>query len=166
MLSCCYLFIKEFMKKLTFELIPRTCFYSNVRSNVSAKEWNIIKKHRSSIAKHVCEICGDSGINQGRKWPVECHEVWEYTYGTKNIQKLTSFISLCPKCHEVKHIGLAEIRGRKDVALDHYCKVNKVKLREAQNSLADAKIEWKERSAVEWQLDLSYMITEFNITPS
>ena len=30
--------------KLTIELVPRTCFYSNVRSNLPDKEWDRLRK--------------------------------------------------------------------------------------------------------------------------
>ena len=59
---------------LTIELVPRTSWYRNVRSNVSREEWERLKKITFSRAGYVCELCG----GRGRKWPVECHEVFEY----------------------------------------------------------------------------------------
>jgi 5-methylcytosine-specific restriction endonuclease McrA len=49
---------------LTIELVPKTAWYTNVRSNVSKKEWDRIRKKSYQNAGHVCEICGDTGLNQ------------------------------------------------------------------------------------------------------
>ena len=81
--------------KLTIELVPKTSWYSNVRSNVSKNEWDIIRKKSYEHAGHVCEICGDIGTNQGVKHNVECHEIWDYNDET-NEQTLGGLISLCP----------------------------------------------------------------------
>lgn len=96
--------------KLTIELVPSTDFYSNVRSNVTQKEWDVIRKKSYERASNKCEICGDAGTNQGVKHKVECHEIWEYN-DESHIQKLIGLISLCPNCHKTKHAGLAQIKG-------------------------------------------------------
>lgn len=51
--------------KLTIELVPTTCWYSNVRSNVSKAEWDIIRKESYSNANNCCEICKSTGKQQG-----------------------------------------------------------------------------------------------------
>lgn len=87
--------------KLSVELIPMTSWYSNVRSNVTSKQWDIIRKDTYKKANYKCEICGGKGMTHS----VECHEIWDYDEKTK-LQKLVRFIALCPNCHKVKHIGL------------------------------------------------------------
>lgn len=59
---------------LTIELVPETCWYSNVRSNVSPEEWERLKRIAFKRAGYWCEICG----GRGPQWPVECHERWLY----------------------------------------------------------------------------------------
>lgn len=140
------------MLKLEIELVPRTCWYSNVRSEVSPKNWNKIKAKVSNMAGGRCEIC--SGI--GKKWPVECHEVWWYNDSNQR-QTLIRMIALCPPCHEVKHFGLAEIRGRASAALAHLRKINLWDLETAEAHVESAFLVWSRRSNVKWALDIAVL---------
>jgi len=79
--------------KLTVELVPSTSWYSNVRSEVSKKDWNAIRKRVYREANYVCQICA----GRGSKWPVECHEIWAYD-DENHIQELAGMQALCPKC--------------------------------------------------------------------
>lgn len=142
--------------KLTIELVPKTSWYNNVRSKVSSDEWDIIRKKSYNIANHVCEICGDNGINQGFSHPVECHEVWEFD-DTHNIQKLIGFISLCPLCHKVKHIGLAQVNNQLDIAKNHLMKVNSIGKRTATIYIEQSFNIWKERNKNNWLVDVNYI---------
>ena len=65
--------------KLEINLIPKTSFFLNVRSEVSAAEWDRLRRNYYKQANHNCEICGGKGENH----PVECHEVWEYEQKTQ-----------------------------------------------------------------------------------
>jgi len=136
--------------KLTIELVPSTSWFSNLRSMLTSEEWDKIRKGCYKNANYKCEICG--GV--GEKHPVECHETWEYDE-VKNIQKLISLISLCPSCHEVKHIGLAGIKGRTKQAMDHFCKVNGCTLSEAEIYIKEVFTTWNNRSKKQWELDIS-----------
>src|ERR1035437_976435 len=97
--------------KLTIELIPSTCHYSNVRTTVKPIEWNKIRFLSYAAADNMCEVCKDTGKNQGYKHNVECHEIWEYD-DVNHIQRLVKLISLCVHCHQVKHIGRAIAIGK------------------------------------------------------
>lgn len=137
---------------LTIELVPSTSWFSNVRSAVTKKQWDYIKSQVSSKAYNVCEICG--GV--GPKHPVECHEIWNYD--SKNlIQNLAGMIALCPDCHMVKHIGLAEVRGKKIQALRHLMSVNKMTKNKAEAYIEEAFKVWIERSKKYWILDLTHL---------
>lgn len=138
--------------KLTIELVPQTSWFSNLRSLLSSEDWDKIRKHCYKQANYKCEIC--DGV--GPKHPVECHETWEYLEG---VQKLTGLISLCPSCHEVKHIGLAGIKGRRKEAMNHFCKVNNCSMAEADKYVAEAFKIWENRSQQEWTLDVSLLDT-------
>src|SRR5579862_704679 len=91
-------------KNLTINLIPSTAWYKNLRSELPKGEWDKLRKAQYKTANYVCEICGASGLEQGFKWPVEAHEVWEFD-DKEHIQKLISLIALCPLCHMCQHYG-------------------------------------------------------------
>ncbi len=135
---------------LTIELVPQTCWYSNVRSNVSQDDWEKLKKITFKRAGYRCEICG----GRGTKWWVECHERWEYD-DVRHIQKLVGLLALCPACHEVKHMGLATTRGHAAQATDHLARVNDWTLADAEAYVEVCFEVWSQRSKHEWQLDIS-----------
>lgn len=137
---------------LIIELVPKSCWYSNVRSNVSKEEWDRIRKIVFDRAGRVCEVCG----GRGRRWPVECHEMWMYD-DERHIQKLVKLVALCPSCHEVKHMGLAGIRGRAGAAMAHLAKVNNWSMSDAQHYVDAAFETWHRRSRHQWTLDISYL---------
>jgi transposase-like protein len=137
---------------LTIELVPSTAWYSNVRSNVSKEKWDEIRKDCYKKAGYKCEVCG----GKGPKHPVECHEIWKYD-DEELTQTLEGMIALCPSCHEVKHIGLAGIRGRQAQAIEHLSKVNGITFEEATLYVEHCFEEWSRRSQKEWKLDISIL---------
>lgn len=150
--------------KLTVELVPSTCWFSNVRSTVKPAEWDKIRKLSYEKAGHKCEICNGSGKNQGYKHHVECHEIWDYNDKTR-VQKLLGLISLCPKCHQVKHIGRTTAIGLQAQAFQHLESVNGWDHFDVVSHLAEAFKEHEERSKHEWKLDLSILSKEpYNVT--
>ena len=138
--------------KLTIELVPSTSFYHNLRSMLSKEEWDILRRDSYKKANYKCEVCGERGLNH----PVECHEAWEYD-DRKHIQKLVKLISLCPKCHQVKHIGLSQIRGLENDCINHLIKVNKIKKEKVVKLISNAFKVWDERSKYEWEIDISIL---------
>jgi hypothetical protein len=126
---------------LTVELVPSTCWESNVRALVSTAEWDRIRKQTGRSAGSRCEICG--GV--GPKHPVECHEVWHYD-DTAQVQGLVRMIALCPACHEVKHFGRAQLAGRVQDALDHLMRVNGWQMAEARAHVRESSELYKQRS--------------------
>jgi len=140
--------------KLTVELVPRTAWYSNVRSNVSTKEWDRLRRKCYELANRRCEIC--KGV--GTKHPVECHETWQYD-DTNHIQKLIGLIALCPNCHKVKHPGLAQMKGETKLVEQQLMKVNGITYSEAITVINEAFKQWERRSMYDWKLDISYLDT-------
>jgi 5-methylcytosine-specific restriction endonuclease McrA len=112
------------MGQLTVELIPKTVFFSNVRTLLKQKYWDLVRKDSYKRAGHKCEICGEKGKEQGFRHDVECHEIWDYD-NTTRVQKLLGLISLCPKCHQVKHFGRTSAIGKQAEAFKHLEHVNK-----------------------------------------
>jgi hypothetical protein len=142
--------------KLTIELVPSTSWFTNLRSLLTQRQWDIVRRRCYRDAHYICEICH----GRGPKWPVECHEVWSYDDATQT-QILMRTIALCPKCHEVKHIGLAQARGHLTVALKHLMKVNRWTLTQAEAHRQEAFAEWEGRCEYDWQLDVSWLLKNF-----
>lgn len=138
--------------KLTIELVPKTAWYKNVRSEVSKDRWDKLRKECYRNANYKCEVCGGTGP----KWPVECHEIWHYDDVNKK-QTLTGLIALCPDCHTVKHPGLAEIQGRFNVVIEQLMSVNDIEYWEATSYVEQAFDVWRERSEHQWELDITYL---------
>ena len=137
---------------LNVELVPKSAWGKNLRSELSSSEWDWIKKTVSKHANHVCEVCG--GV--GDRWPVECHEKWFYDKDTKT-QILKGFIALCPTCHQAKHIGLAIKNGYEHNVIKHIMKVNEWNRQTTMNHIEEQFNIWKSRNKIQWSLDTSYV---------
>ncbi len=138
--------------KLQIELVPKSCFWSNVRSNVKTSQWDKIRKVVYQKARFLCEICG----GKGTKHPVECHEVWAYD-DLALTQRLIFFQSLCPLCHEVKHIGFAEVKGNGERAFNRFKEINQLDEETARQIKTAVFRQWKIRSRKKWELDIELL---------
>lgn len=141
--------------RLEIELVPKTCWWSNVRSNITPSEWEKCKRFVKERSGDRCEICG----GKGARWPVECHEIWDYTLEGPNlhIQRLVGLEALCPRCHEVKHIGRAIATGNGPRAIEHLARVNGISLEDSEEHAMEAYYVWEERSKHPWKLDVSFL---------
>lgn len=137
---------------LTVEMVPRTAWMSNVRSEVTKAVWDRIRKEVAAEAGNRCEICG----GQGSRHPVEIHEVWHYD-DERKIQRLVRLQALCPKCHMAKHFGYAESRKKGDFVMAHIAKVNGWSRSDVRLYLEECYELWMRRSVHEWKLDLSLL---------
>ena len=136
---------------LGMELVPRTSWYDNVRSQVSREVW---KEIRFRTLKPSCQLCGWKGL-------LFCHEVWKYD-DVAHVQKLIGFESLCFLCHSVKHLGLAGImaqKGQLDYSelVAHYCKVNGCTDKDFLRDRKEAFEVWRRRSEHPWTVDVSFL---------
>lgn len=134
--------------KLNFELVPDSCWYSNLRSNLSKEAWDIIRKKAYARANGRCMICGAPTTR------LEAHEQWEYD-DKKGVQSLKNVIAVCRPCHEVIHIGRTQLMGREREAAAHFMKVNGCSYADYIKALGEANAKHRERSRREWQLDVS-----------
>jgi hypothetical protein len=148
--------------KLTTELVPSTLWYTNLRSLITKKQWDIIRKKCYSDANYKCEICGDTGQIQGVTHNVDCHEIWQYD-DKLHIQKLIGLIALCPNCHLVKHPGYAHSQGKSELVIRQLVKINNMTVDQAIEYIENAFIIWKERSQYKWTTDISYVDTYISI---
>ena len=138
--------------RLTVELVPSTSHFQNLRSLLSQSDWNRLRRQTYRKAGYRCEICG----GRGPRHPVECHEIWDYD-DARFIQTLTGLIALCPACHQVKHIGLAAIRGKLPQAVGHLARVNDWDADTCQWYIQRAFNEHRRRSQFAWTLDVSIL---------
>mmetsp|Transcript_14704 Transcript_14704/g.24285 ORF Transcript_14704/g.24285 Transcript_14704/m.24285 type:complete len:285 (+) Transcript_14704:288-1142(+) len=134
---------------LFVDLIPKSCWFTNVRYCVHPRDWDRLRRHVYNRANNKCECCGAGGI-------LEAHERWLYQ-DKQRIQKLIRLVALCSRCHEATHMGLAGIRGRGIQAIRHLQQVTKMSAKQADAHIEKAFGTWRERSAKNWKLDLSLL---------
>lgn len=137
--------------KLNFELVPDSCWYSNLRSLLPPGGWDAIRKKAYARAGGRCMICGAPTKR------LEAHEQWSYDEENA-VQKLTGVVAVCRACHEVMHIGRTQLMGREREACDHFMKVNGCTYAEYRRALGEANEAHRRRNMIpEWKLDLSLL---------
>lgn len=137
--------------KLDFELVPDSCWYSNLRNILSPAQWDIVRREAYARANGKCMICG---IPTNR---LEAHERWSYDEENR-IQKLEDVVAICKSCHEVIHIGRTQLMGGEERASAHFMKVNGCSYPEYRKALGEANEAHRRRNRVpEWKLDISYL---------
>lgn len=141
--------------KIHIELVPKTCWFSNVRSQVNSDDWDWLRKQAYKAANHQCEVCGAKGR-------LEAHEIWHYD-DQKLIQKLHGITAVCKPCHELYHLGFASINGKLPQAMKRLAKVNSWSM-ETTKEYVDIVFEiWMTRSRKNWNLDLK-LLDDCNIS--
>ncbi|MGN0812505.1 MAG: HNH endonuclease [Candidatus Coproplasma sp.] len=134
--------------KLNFELVPESCWCSNLRSELPQGVWDIIRKKAYARAGGKCMICGCATTR------LEAHEQWLYD-DERGVQSLENVIAICKSCHEVVHIGRTQLVGREREASEHFMKVNNCSYADYRKALGEANAVHRERSRKEWQLDVT-----------
>lgn len=145
--------------KLEIELVPKTSWFTNLRSLMKERQWDYVRKACYEKAGYRCEICN----GRGPKHPVECHEIWDYDEN-KGVQTLLRTIALCPSCHRVKHIGLHLQRGVNHFhdAVIHFMTVNNIDCPDvAERHIQEAFALQARRSKRSWTLDVSWIVKTF-----
>lgn len=138
-------------KKLNFELVPDSCWCSNLRTILSKKQWDYIRKDAIERAGKKCSICGKQTSR------LEAHEQWIYDE-EKCVQKLSNVIAVCKDCHSAIHIGRTSLVGDVESAENHYMKINDCSYAEMRKDLGQANIEHQRRNKKsDWKLDLSWL---------
>lgn len=137
---------------LEIELVPRSCFFSNLRSNLRPKDWKKLRLDTSARAGGRCEICGSRNYNRS----LECHEIWYYDEETLT-QRLTGLVALCRECHRAKHMALAREMGWETQARRHLMRVNGWSARKVNTYIEEAFAEFETRSQLSWKLDISWL---------
>lgn len=133
--------------KLTIDLVPRNIWAKNLRTLLPKEKWDALRWATYRRVGFRCEICG----GRGDKHPVECHEEWRYD-DEHHIAELVGLYGLCPSCHEVKHLGLAQVNGNMERAIVHLARINEIPLSKATEMAEEAFRTWADRSKHTWRV--------------
>ena len=134
--------MEEKKYKLLMKPVPDSCWYSNLRSALPKKIWDVLRHDAYDRAGGKCMICGRKTTR---------HE-------ENHIQKLDNILALCHDCHAVIHIGRTQLYGDEDRAIAHFCKVNKCSYSDYIRQLGKANEYHKRLNEVgEWKLDASFI---------
>ena len=147
--------------RLSLELIPQTSWFSNLRTTLTAEQWNLVRKDAYKKSNYKCKICG--GV--GEKHPVEAHEIWSYQINEEGryVQKLTDVVALCPACHQVKHAGFANMNGHIDKVSERLTDLNNWDEEDTEEYMdAQFKI-WEERSDIMWDMNTDWLVDHYGI---
>ena len=147
--------MKEY--KLNFEMVPEECWYSNLRSVLLPRDWDIVRRDAYARANGKCMVCGRPTAR------LEAHEKWSYD-DEKALQKLEDVVALCHSCHEVKHISRTQLMGRGAEAMEWFMKVNGCSQMDFHAALGQANEEYLRRNRVEgWVTDIKWLENKFDI---
>ena len=103
--------------KLNFEILPSGAFNYNLRTTLSKKAWDFIRKDAYARYNHKCAICNAKNTR------LEAHEKWEFD-AKNHTQTLVDVIAVCHSCHAVIHISRTQLVGNEDLAIKHFKRVN------------------------------------------
>ncbi len=142
--------------ELFVDLVPDSCWFKNIRSSISKKDWDRLRKYIYERVDYKCECCGIDGkdAKNNEDNQIEAHERWFYDEDNK-IQKLIRLVALCKKCHLTTHMGFSKIIGRDDEMKKHLIKIRKFKKKDCENHIKEAFSLWRERNNYNYKLDLS-----------
>ncbi|MCX4659115.1 DUF5710 domain-containing protein [Streptomyces uncialis] len=99
---------------LFVDLVPSSCWFTNVRSCVTSRDWERLRRMITRRAGMRCEACGAAENRDAKRW-LEAHERWVYDDATR-VQRLKRLICLCTDCHTVTRYGYAQVRGLETIA--------------------------------------------------
>jgi len=139
---------RSFGAGLFVDLVPRSCWFTNVRSCVSEQDWERLRRMITGRAAQRCEICHRPADRSGGRW-LEAHERWAYD-GSTSTQFLRRLICVCTDCHQATHYGLATIKGKDGQAMDHLCAVTGLARPDMEQLIEAAFETWHERSLTTW----------------
>ncbi|MDN5749875.1 MAG: DUF5710 domain-containing protein [Pseudonocardia sp.] len=152
---------RAFGAGLFVDMVPRWCWFTNVRSCVTPQDWERLRHMITRRAGQRCEACWAGEDRTVQRW-LEAHERWAYDDRT-GVQALRRLICLCSDCHLSTHLGLANVTGRADQALAHLRAVTGMTDSEVSRHVQAAGELWTRRSARVWTLDLT-MLTDAGVT--
>jgi len=147
---------RNFGSGLFVDLVPSSCWFTNVRSCVDQRDWERLRRMITTRAGQRCEVCHRSQDRDAHRW-LEAHERWAYD-DSNNVQALRRLICLCTDCHTATHFGLASINGKSAEASKHLSTVTGLTTNQVNQHIDAAFALWRRRSAITWELDLSILL--------
>ena len=94
--------------RLTVEPVPKTAANRSLKVMLGSR-WDKLRDEVCARYGHRCGACGASPTGGGGNRRLECHEEWVYDEAAR-VQRLDDLISLCSRCHQMKHWGWARKR--------------------------------------------------------
>lgn len=152
---------RTFGAGLFVDLVPRSCWFTNVRSCVAEPDWERLRRPILRRAGYRCEVCGapaDGPAGAG----LEVHERWHYD-DRAGVQALRRLLAICRPCHLTTHLGYSSVTGRADEAFAHLLAVTGMNATAGHAHVRAAEEVWLGRSARTWTLDLG-MLTAVGIS--
>jgi hypothetical protein len=146
---------RSFGAGLFVDLVPKSCWFTNVRSCVPDRDWERLRRTITVRAGDVCEVCG-AGPDPAAGRFLEAHERWAYDDAAR-VQSLRRLICLCSPCHAATHYGLAQLRGRDGQAQSHLMAVTGMSAEQLAVHIGEAFDAWVARSRLVWELDLGIL---------
>ena len=139
--------------KLAVDMIPATCWFTNVRSSISQDDWRRIALGVKQRAFRHCELCRGQADKKQAIY-LEPHERFDYVEG---VQVLKRLVCVCTRCHNAIHFGRAQATGKYEEARAHLARVNGWDPSTTERHIRTAFTLWATRSRQEWSLDLSIL---------
>jgi Domain of unknown function (DUF5710) len=146
---------RSFGAGLFVDLVPSSCWFTNVRAQLTQPSWDRVRRMVYGRAGNRCEACG-RGADPALGQLMEAHERWDYDPAGSR-QVLRRLVCLCTACHEVTHIGFAGVRGRDALAVEHLRAVTGMSPVQADEHVRQAFAVWERRSGRRWELDISML---------
>ena len=106
------------------QLIPRTAWGQNFRSEISDVQWNRITHYLRQKYNYACQLCNRNYKKEPES--LQAHEKWEFDRENQK-QILENILCVCEKCHHVIHWGRSCItfdNAYLNELKDHFYKVN------------------------------------------
>ncbi|GAA1278917.1 hypothetical protein GCM10009609_47890 [Pseudonocardia aurantiaca] len=95
---------RGFESGLFVDMIPSSCWFTHVRSCVTPRDWDRLRRLITRRADRRCEGCGAGEDCEVGRW-LEAHERFAYDERA-GVQSLRRLICLCSSCHQATHFGL------------------------------------------------------------
>lgn len=133
------------------DMLPSTSWEANLRTMLSEKEWDRLRRFCYQAAGNTCVACGSRGEPH-----VEAHESWGFDEKT-GVQKLRGLHCFCPTCHKCKHIGISGRLGMLPAVHQRLMWLNDWTREDLERGLAAMQARQEELSKRQWTLDVSFL---------
>ena len=134
---------------------PKSCWCRNIRYAIDPNDRERVETFVFTRAKHCCELCKVC-TKQGS--PLVLQARWDYDVSdNSHVQRLVRLMAVCSECHDVTHFGKSSMNGKKDQALNHLKKVNRMTDTEVKEHVDASFHKRREMDLYTWKLDLSLL---------